>query len=182
MRKIVFSLFFFFSTTDASSIATGSVLAMSAASSLKTLSSDKESIFSKFFSPKKGLLLEKVTISTEDDMNNHAAVKFHIVIIYDQELLDELKKMSASEYFHTIIQLVRDNPDKMKIFEWQLSAQKRKLPASELEYEDSNMVPLAAIAYGNYGSPGAHRVTVPPTAKSIRVSFEKQDFRVEEKK
>jgi hypothetical protein len=92
------------------------VMGLSAASSVKTLDDKDFFGLGGIFSSKEKVNIEQVMISIEENMNNNGAVKLHLVIIYgEQELVSELTKMSAREYFRSIKQLKKDHPDKMKM-------------------------------------------------------------------
>jgi hypothetical protein len=183
--KRYFLFWCFFSViwqTEASVTAAGGVMAMSAAASLETLSNKKDSILSDIFAPKSGLSLEKVAISVEENMNDNGALKLHLVIVYDRVLVEELRKMSSGEYFRTVDQLLKDHPDKMKIFEWELVAKKRLIPFSDIEYPTDHMTPIAGYVFAKYSSPGEHRATIPTYSEKIKISLEKEDFTISQEK
>jgi hypothetical protein len=179
MKKIVFLFAFLCINVDAVAMAVNGVMAISAASSLKTLTDSKSSFLSKIFASKGGLALEEVMLSVEENMNNRSAVKLHIVIVYEKELETELMKMSAEEYFRHIKQLIKDHPDKMKIFEWELVAKKRITSWKKLDYPTDNMTPLAGIIFAKYYGPGDHRERIPATCEKIKIIFESDNFRLE---
>ncbi|MDR0968223.1 MAG: hypothetical protein LBL99_01135 [Holosporaceae bacterium] len=179
MKKLVFLFVFLFLDVKAIPAAEG-VMAMSAAASLKTLTEDKKkSIFGDFFSPKGGLILEEVMLSIDENMNDRGAVKVHLVVVYEHELVEELMKMSSDEYFRGVDQMIKDYPDKMKIFEWELVAKKRVMPWKKVEYPTDHMIPLAGFVFAKYSSSGKHRATIPPSYKKVKITFEKKNFRVD---
>jgi len=154
------------------------VLALSGASTLSSLDDVGKKIKG-FFSPRGGIALEKVMISVEEDMNDHGAVKAHLVIVYDPELITEFRKMTAREYFRDIKQLVKDHPDKLKIFEWELVAKKRVIPWVDIKYPADHMVPLAGYVFAEYSGSGEHRAKIHSDGKKIKIIFEKDTFKVE---
>ncbi|MDR3186888.1 MAG: hypothetical protein LBT63_00435 [Holosporaceae bacterium] len=166
------------SQVDAAPLIMGGVMALSAASSLDTLTSKKDSMLGDIFSSKGGVTLEKIRISTEEDMNSKGALRVHVVIVYDREVAGILKTTTASEYFRRIDQLIRDNQDKMKIFEIVLVAKKRSVPLEDLEYPTDHMTPVACYIFANYSSPGEHRAKIPDNWEGINISLEKDDFHV----
>ncbi|MDR2158046.1 MAG: hypothetical protein LBO02_01875 [Holosporaceae bacterium] len=179
MKNLCFLLCFLFWGVNASSItAAGGIMAMSAASSLKTFTSDKDSKIGDFFSAKGGLILEEIMLSVEEDMNDRGAIKVHLAIVYEKELVGELMKMSAHHYFSSVDQLIKDYPDKIKIFEWELVAKKRIIPWAKVEYPIDHMIPLAGYIFAKYSGSGEHRARIPPTYKKVKVIFEKKSFRV----
>ncbi|MDR2645963.1 MAG: hypothetical protein LBC04_02190 [Holosporaceae bacterium] len=179
MKKVVFLFAFLCVNVDVTAMAINGVMAMSAASSLKTLSDSKSSFFGEIFSSKGGLALEEVMLSVEENMNNNGAVKMHIVIVYEKELLEELMKMSAEEYFRHIKQLTKDHPDKMKIFEWELVAKKRIMPWKKLDYPADNMTPLAGIIFAKYHGTEVYRERISADCEKIKITFESDNFHVE---
>jgi hypothetical protein len=135
--------------------------------------------FKKFFTAKGGLVLEKIMLSVKKDMNDNGAVRVHVVIIYEKELIRELSRMSADHYFRNIDQLTKDHPDKLKIYEWELTAKERIIPYKEIEYPAEHMTPLAGYIFARYSGTGEHRAQIPPTSKKIKIIFEKKNFRIE---
>jgi hypothetical protein len=160
-------------------VASGGVMAMTAASSLKILTDKNDSMFGNFFASKGGITLEEIMLSTEEDMNDRGAVKVHMIVVYEQELAEELTKMSADHYFHSVDQLVKDHPDKIKIFEWELVAKKRITPWQKIEYPSDHMTPLAGYIFARYSGIGEYRAKIPPSYKKVKVTFERKNFRVD---
>lgn len=173
-------MIFFVVFCDISS-ATGvetSVMAMSAAASLKTL--DDKSFFNVggVFSSKGSVVLEQVMFVVEDDMNEKGAVKMHLVIVYEKELLGELKKMSSSTYFSTVKQMSKDHPDKMKVFEWTFVAKKRITKWIDVPHDSSFLTPLGGFVFAKYTSPGDHRASIPESCKKMKVLMQKKEFKL----
>jgi hypothetical protein len=162
------------SQVEASSLVISGMTALSAASSLNT----KDSLLSDILSSKSGVMLKKIRISTEEDMNSRGALKVHVIIVYDKDIAGILKNMASGEYFKRVDQLIRDNQDKMKIFEIELVAKKRSVPLEDLEYPGGCMTPLACYIFVNYSSPGEHRAKVPANWEEINIEFKKGDFKV----
>lgn len=179
LYRFVFFLFFhiYFGVAFAGVVETG-VMAMSAAASVKTI--DDKSFFDVggIFAPKPNLSLEKVMFLVDDDMNEKGATKVHLVVVYERELLNELKKMSASSYFNSVKQLVKDHPDKMKIFQWTFVAKKRITKWIDIPYDASFLDPLGGLIFANYNSPGEHRASVPKTCKTMKVKLQKKEFQI----
>jgi hypothetical protein len=127
-------------------------------------------------SAKSGVSLEEVAISVEEDMNNSGALKVHVVIVYEESLAEELRKMSSRTYFRMVDQLVKDYPDKMKILEWELVAKKRLIPATKVKYPSDHMTPLAAFVFADYSSPGEHRARIPNYCEKVKIILNKEDL------
>jgi hypothetical protein len=135
-------------------------------------------MFGDFFAPRGGTALEEVMLSTEEDMNDRGAVKMHIIIVYEEELAEELMKMSADNYFRSVDQLVKDHPDKIKIFEWELVAKKRITPWQKIEYPADHMTPVAGYIFAKYSGIGEYRARIPQSYKRIKIIFERKNFRI----
>jgi hypothetical protein len=181
MKKKVLLLSFLCLKVEADPGISGGVMAMSAAASLKTLNGGGDSFFGlgNILSPKRKVAIEEVMLEVEENMNNNAAVKVHIVIIYDPELVRELMKLSSYQYFRDIEQLVKDYPDKIKIYEWELVAKKRLIPWAKLEYPDEHMEPLAGFIFAGYSGNRQYRAKIPPTFKKVKIILKKDDFSVD---
>jgi hypothetical protein len=181
MKKKVFLLCFMCFKAEAIPDISGGVMAMSAAASLKTLKGDSDSLFGlgSVLSPKPKLVLEEVMLSVEENMNNNGAVKVHIVIVYEAELVGELSKKTAYQYFRDVEQMVKDFPDKVKVFEWELVAKERVFPWAKIEYPSEHMEPLAAFIFVSYSGTGDHRAKIPPTYKKVKIIFAKNNFHID---
>lgn len=132
------------------------------------------------FSNKGEIELEEVMLSINDDMNEKGAVKLHIIIIFEKELLGELKRMSSREYFRNVEQLTKDNPDKIKVFQWELVAKKRITKWIKVPYESDFMTPVGGIIFANYNTIGEHRALIPTACKKLKITLEKDDFKVQQ--
>jgi hypothetical protein len=135
----------FYNAVSASGVEAG-IMAMSAAATIK--SSDSSS-FGGIFSSKGSVALEQVMFVLDEDMNEKGATKVHLVIVYEKELLGELKKMSASAYFSAVKQLTKDHPDKMKVFEWTFVAKKRVTKWIDVPHNTSFLTPLGGFIFAN---------------------------------
>lgn len=170
---IIFCAVFCNNVVFASGVETG-IMAMSAAATIKGADS---SGFGGIFSSKGKVALEQVMFVVDEDMNEKGAVKVHLVIVYEKELLAELKKMSASAYFSGVKQLTKDHPDKMKVFEWTFVAKKRVTKWIDVPHDTSFLTPLGGFIFANYTSPGDHRASMPEACKKMKVHFQKKEFK-----
>ncbi|MDR2107020.1 MAG: hypothetical protein LBO73_00635 [Holosporaceae bacterium] len=166
----------------------GVVTGISAASAVNNVMGDNDNkkdssffpSFKDWFSPKGGLALEEVKVHINEDMNNHGAVKAHLVIVYDPELLGILRKKRADQYFDCLDQLKKDYPNTMKIFEWELIAKERVIPWKKIKYTANHNVPLGGYIFAKYSQnfekPKDYRAKIPPTHKKIKITFKRDDF------
>lgn len=175
-----FIIFFLFVTVLDSygDVATIAVSSLSMASSVNDLTSKKKGIISKFFSSNDEFCLEQVMLVTKAEMNEMGAVKVHIVVVYDKELLRELAQMSASRYFQAVEQLQKDFPDKFKVIGAELVAKDRVIPWKSIDYPHEHMTPVGGLIFASYNNSGEHRAVIPNYVK-LKIIFEKKDFRIE---
>ena len=122
--------------------------------------------------------LEQIMIVTEANMNNNGAMKAHLVIVYDKELMHELSAMTAARYFDMVDQLIKDHPDRMKIYSWNLIAKDRIRPWQKIDTLKSTMSPLGGFIFSGYDNMGVHRAKVPNYEK-VKVVFGRSDFSVD---
>jgi type VI secretion system protein len=101
-----------------------------------------------------GVFLEKITIVSEPKMNQDSATPLDIVIVYDPNLLEQLLKMSASDYFIKKNQLLKDNPSMMEAISFEVVPTQ---VISDIEVKLSHPNAEGAIVFANYNSPGDHR-------------------------
>ena len=176
MKKVSFILCcpVFIFQTHASSISDG-VAIMSLGNTLS--SSDKDSWLNKILAAKGNVDIEQIMISVNQNMNQGGAVKLHVLIVYEKELIAELEKMSSREYFRQVDQLIKDHPDKMKIFSWELVAKQRIGPWTPLEYPIGHMIPLAGFVFADYSTNGEHRAQL-PIGKKVKITLEENDFEI----
>lgn len=176
---VIFVLFFSISEIWADAAVTTTLMSMTAADSLDRLSvRKKKGIISSFLFDNE-FELKKVMIVTKADMNNSGAMKVHLVIVYERELMKELGTMSAYRYFSMVDQLIKDYPDKMKIYAWDLIAEDRIRNWEEIDGLNSTMTPLGGFVFADYqDNMGTHRARIPNYEK-VKIIFERSDFKIE---
>ncbi len=152
-------------------------LSLSAMSSMENIS-EKNSTIGNFFAPKGGVSLETITFDIKETMNQKGAVKVHTVIIYRPEIFERLMEMTADQYFQRVDQFKNDHPDRMIILAWEFGAKERLTPKIKIEYPVGHMIPIAAIVFIKYDSPGEHRAVIAPSWKNITIILEEKDFRI----
>ena len=128
--------------------------------------------------PKKKINLEQITFSIDSDMNYNGAVRVHLVLVYKDSLKEELQKWTAREYFHQVKQLKKDNPDNLKILEWELKAEKQLFDWKKKEESDFKP-PKFALVFVEYIGEGVHRATVPINCKKMKLILQRDDFKLE---
>lgn len=100
----------------------------------------------------------KVHVSPRANNNNPVAVD--LVLVKDKKLLQELMKMSASEWFEKRHQVELDNPKETGLaagrWEW-VPGQQVKLDMVPVKLEVSG-----GVVFANYFSAGTHRAPIDP--------------------
>jgi type VI secretion system protein len=105
------------------------------------------------------LSIESVSIYAEPDANQNSATAVDLVLVYNQELLKTIGKMSAAKYFSASKQLLLDNPSLIDVWHWEL------VPGQIVDNfrpsQDKGDA-FGAYVFANYLTPGDHRVKVAP--------------------
>lgn len=119
------------------------------------------------------LSIDTVSIYAEPDANQNSAIAVDLVLVYNQDLLKTLGKMSAAAYFSSSKQLLLDNPTLLDIWHWEL------VPGQVVE----NFSPpqdkgdaYGAYVFANYLTPGDHRVRVAPNGV-VKILLLRDDLR-----
>src|SRR5438132_1027852 len=117
----------------------------------------------------------KIKVEISPQANDNNPVAFDLVLVTDKDLLKELMKISASEWFENRSQYRRDYPEETG------------LPAGSWEWVPGQVVVLepitvereivGGVAFANYVSPGEHRAAINPR-KSFAVNLGAEEFTV----
>jgi type VI secretion system protein len=109
--------------------------------------------------PKKGGEIEvRVQVSPEANGGNPVAVD--LLLVSNKELLKELQKMTAAEWFEKRAQFILDHPKEGELWvgrwEW--------VPGQVVRLDDVKVAPKvrAAVIFANYFNPGEHRAVLDP--------------------
>lgn len=119
--------------------------------------------------------LNKVSFRVADDVNDSSPVTLHILIPYKDDLLSDLSKMSAEEYFKRSEQIKNDNAGNLDIFSWDL-IRSQKL-------DDEPIVPtkvsgVGILVFARYSTPGDHRISIADD-EAVLIKLNKADFSIE---
>lgn len=116
----------------------------------------------------------RVEISESANQNNPVAID--LVLVSDKKLLDELKKLSAKEWFEKRNQYQLDYPKELELgthrWEW-VPGQVVKIAPVTVKFEITG-----GIIFANYFTPGAHRALINPR-KNILIKLGEEDFTVQ---
>ncbi len=116
----------------------------------------------------------KVHVSAAANNNNPVAVD--LVLVSDKKLLQELMKMSASEWFEKRHQVALDYPKETSLsanrWEW-VPGQQVKLDRLTVKYEI-----VGGVVFANYFNAGTHRAPIDPR-KGILITLGDEDLCVQ---
>lgn len=119
------------------------------------------------------LSIESVSIYAEPDVNQNSATAVDLVLVYNQELLKTLGRLSAASYFASSRQLLLDNPSLLDVWHWEL------IPGQVVEdfqpTQDKGDA-YGAYVFANYLTPGDHRVKVAPNG-IVKILLLRDDLR-----
>ena len=118
------------------------------------------------------LKLSEVTIYAEPDANQNSAIAIDVVLIYDNELLGAISKMTANKYFEASNQLRLDNPSLIDVWRWELVP--GQVVSNFSTHSDKGSA-YGGIVFANYLTPGDHRVKIPPSGE-VKILLQKNDL------
>ena len=118
--------------------------------------------------------LEKVHILVDKHANDTMAVAVDLVVVCDEELDAELKKMTAAEFFEKKEDLLMSDSDRMLVWHWEVvPGQKLKnLPIDFNEFD-----PTSGYVFAFYRNGYPNRVKV-PDVKEIKIVLGKERVRL----
>src|ERR1700755_375999 len=114
--------------------------------------------------PKDGKLDLRVHVSPRANGENPVALD--IVLVSDKELLKELQKMSASDWFAKREQIILDHPKEEQLVVTRLEVVPGKVVEPTLLVVKSEI--KAGVVFANYFNPGEHRAVLDPRARDVQ--------------
>jgi type VI secretion system protein len=102
----------------------------------------------------------EVSVRVAPNANGGNPVALDLLLVSDKELLKELQKMSAADWFEKRAQFILDHPKESELWvgrwEW--------VPGQVVQLKDVTVASevKAAVVYANYFSPGEHRAVLDP--------------------
>lgn len=124
--------------------------------------------------PKDSRLDLRVSVSPRANGENPVALD--VLLVSDKELLKELQKMSASDWFAKREQIILDHPK-----EEQLVVRRLELVPGQV-VEPSRLVVgpevRAGVVFANYFNPGEHRAVLDPRARDVQIRLEETKLEV----
>lgn len=114
-----------------------------------------------------------VEITVAPDVNLQSPIAVDLIVVYQQPLIDELRELTARQWFARREDLSRDYPGGFDAwsYEW-VPSQCVELPA--LQY---SVGAKAVVVYADYLTPGSHRVVL-DAHQPFRLALERDDLTV----
>jgi hypothetical protein len=121
----------------------------------------------------------EVTVRVDANANGGNPVALDLLLVSDKELLKELQKMSAGDWFEKRAQIILDHPKvgdlSVSRFEW--------VPGQVVHLDEVRVAPevRAAIVFANYFNPGEHRAVLDPH-KDVKLTLGENKLEVSQAK
>lgn len=112
-----------------------------------------------------------VEITVAPDANLQSPIAVELVVVYDRPLLDQLRELTARQWFERRDDLRRDYPQSFVSWSWEW-VPSQAVPEQVLRYE---VGAKAGIVFADYVTPGSHRAVVDPH-QPLRLALERNGF------
>jgi type VI secretion system protein len=124
--------------------------------------------------PKDGKLDLRFSVSPQANGGNPVALD--ILLVSDKELLKELQKMSASDWFAKREQIILDHPKEEDL----VVLRREWVPGQVVEPSRITVKPeiRAGLVFANYFGPGEHRAVLDPRARDVQINLEETKLEV----
>lgn len=124
-----------------------------------------------------GCITPKMNLQADvkKNANNYSAISIDFVFIFTEKPLEEIKKISALDWFIKKDQYKNDYAinDDIQILSFELTPD-QNIQISKFK---PNYNPLALVVFANYDSPGEHRVIINDYT-NLKMEFKESDFLV----
>jgi hypothetical protein len=121
----------------------------------------------------------QVRVHISSHANNGNPVALDLVLVSDKKLLQELQKMTASEWFEKREQIMLDFPKEgdVEVSKWEW------VPGQVVQVDKLRVRPeiKGGVIFANYFKPGAHRAVINPR-KDILIKLQDDKIEVETEK
>jgi type VI secretion system protein len=118
--------------------------------------------------------LQEVQFKVGAQMNNNAPVSVRVVIAHNDEVLTELGKLTAAQYFEREATLKADHVGDCETVAAEIVPGQKNDP---IHIELSNVNSVGALVFCRYSTPGPHRHRI-GTDRIVRLELGKTDFSV----
>lgn len=117
----------------------------------------------------------RVAVEAEPGANTDSPIALAVLVVYDEEVMRELSRLSADDWFEQAEQRLRDNPDfeNFDLLQWEV------MPGQVIPEVDLQLQPRASegLVFADYYSEGDHRIRF-NTSKRIVIVLGPNDFDV----
>lgn len=124
--------------------------------------------------PKDSRLGLRVHVSPRANGENPVALD--VLLVSDKELLKQLQKMSASDWFAKREQIILDYPKEEQLVVTRLEVVPGQVIEPTLLVIKSEI--RAGVVFANYFNPGEHRAVLDPRAKDVQINLEEDKLKV----
>jgi len=123
--------------------------------------------------------LKQIMFVTSDTTNRGGALKLHLVVVYEKEVWDTIRKWTSYEYFRGSKQLRNDHPNKLYIQEYQLVAKNSISPWKTLNYPHlKKMKAVGIIIFADFNNGGPGRYVIDNTNVKIKITAKENDLEI----
>lgn len=117
----------------------------------------------------------RVAVEAEPGANTDSPIALAVLVVYDEEVMRELSRLSADEWFEQADQRLRDNPDfeNFDLLQWEVMPG-QVIPEVEQQLQPR---PSEGLVFADYYSEADHRIRF-NTSKRIVIVLGPNDFDV----
>lgn len=117
-----------------------------------------------------------VRVHVSEQANGGNPVALDLLLVSDKNLLKELQKMTAGDWFARREQIIADHPKEglsvVRQWEW---VPNQVIPPEQLTVGTDIK---AVIVFANYFNPGEHRAVIDPRAKGITINLDDDKLKI----
>ena len=124
--------------------------------------------------PKDSRLDLRVHVSPRANGENPVALD--VLLVSDKELLKQLEKMSASDWFAKREQIILDHPKEDQLVVTRMEVVPGQVVEPTLLVVKSEI--KAGVVFANYFNPGEHRAVLDPRARDVQINLEEDKLKV----
>ncbi len=118
--------------------------------------------------------LQRIYFEVDEKLNDDAPVTVDLVIIYDDNLLKELAKLTAAQYFQKKEQIRRDAGNNIDIYTYEIVPGQNLGPQN---IKPSQLTGKGILVFARYAAPGDHRQAIGPD-REVTLQMGVKDFQV----
>lgn len=117
----------------------------------------------------------RVAVEAEPGANTDSPIALAVLVVYDEEVMRELARLKADDWFEQAEQRLRDNPDfeDFDLLQWEVMPG-QVIPEVEMQLQKR---PSEGLVFADYYAEGDHRIRF-NTSKRIVIVLGPNDFDV----